>query len=222
MAAQAAQEWPPKLGDQAVLELASDWALSSGLVLRPPTSSTDAAYTRPGQSVIHAPYALYPSAFPRKLFQQAMDLQAVYNRLYADVTVDDAFLDKVIGGAVSKVDEFQGRLYDIWKQVKKEGICQVRFGCPRMIQMAQSQVSLTGTTPVAQPLALGLFRSDYLVHAPADLPPSEHTIKQVEFNTISASFASLSTRVGELHRCVDRTHSGQTLAVCSSSGIHEH
>lgn len=131
MAAQAAQEWPPKLGDQAVLELASDWALSNGLVLRPPTSSTEAAYTRPGQSVIHAPYALYPSAFPRKLFQQAMDLQAAYNRLYADVTVDDAFLDKVIGGAVSKVDEFQGRLYDIWKQVKKEGIRQVRLGCPR-------------------------------------------------------------------------------------------
>ncbi|GAA5959576.1 hypothetical protein JCM8115_003757 [Rhodotorula mucilaginosa] len=178
MAADAAQEWPPKQGDEAVLELASDWALSNGLVLRPPTSSTDdAAYTRPGQSVIHAPYALYPSAFPRKLFQQAIDLQAAYNRLYADVTVDDAFLDQVIGGAVSKVDEFQGRLYDIWKQVKKEGI--------------------------RQPLALGLFRSDYLVHAPADLPSSEHTIKQVEFNTISASFASLSTRVGELHRYLE-------------------
>ena len=143
MAADAAQEWPPKQGDEAVLELASDWALSNGLVLRPPTSSTDdAAYTRPGQSVIHAPYALYPSAFPRKLFQQAIDLQAAYNRLYADVTVDDAFLDQVIGGAVSKVDEFQGRLYDIWKQVKKEGIRQVRPP-PLPSRWRNFQVSLT-------------------------------------------------------------------------------
>lgn len=53
-----------------------------------------------------------------------------------------------------------------------------------------------------QPLALGIFRSDYLVHAPADLPPHQHSIKQVEFNTISASFAALSTRVGHLHRSV--------------------
>ncbi|GAA5977581.1 hypothetical protein JCM10908_005028 [Rhodotorula pacifica] len=174
----SAPEWPPRLDEgaqAAVLELACDWALSHGLVLRPPTTSAPACdYTQPGQSVIHAPYALYPSAFPRKLFEQAIELQEKYNRLYADVTVHDQFLEHVIGGAVSKVDEFQGRLYEIWKQVKKEGI--------------------------RQPLALGLFRSDYLVHAPADLPQDQHSIKQVEFNTISASFASLSTRVGELHR----------------------
>ncbi|GAA5873466.1 hypothetical protein JCM3774_002425 [Rhodotorula dairenensis] len=183
----AAQDWPPRLDDgaqAAVLELACDWALSNGLVLRPPTAASSpssslpaGAYTAPGQSVIHAPYALYPSAFPRRLFEQAIRLQSAYNRLYADVTVDDRFLEQVIGGAVSKVDEFQGRLYEIWKQVKQEGI--------------------------RQPLALGLFRSDYLVHAPADLPDSEHSIKQVEFNTISASFASLSTRVGELHRYLE-------------------
>lgn len=139
----AAQDWPPRLDNgaqAAVLQLACDWALANGLVLRPPTASsppaaaaaaaaagtgTGAAYAAPGQSVIHAPYALYPSAFPRNLFEQAVRLQPAYNRLYADVTVDDRFLEQVIGGAVSKVDEFQGRLYEIWKQVKQEGIRQV-------------------------------------------------------------------------------------------------
>lgn len=49
-----------------------------------------------------------------------------------------------------------------------------------------------------QPLQLGLFRSDYLLH---QLSPSDDlSIKQVEFNTISSSFGALSTKVSELHR----------------------
>ena len=50
-----------------------------------------------------------------------------------------------------------------------------------------------------QPLQLGLFRSDYLVHAPADGKTS--SLKQVEFNTISSSFGTLSERSANLHRC---------------------
>lgn len=52
-------------------------------------------------------------------------MQPLYNDLYARVTVDDEFLDEVVGGAVAKVDEFQGRLYEIYKQVKSEGVRQV-------------------------------------------------------------------------------------------------
>lgn len=127
----ASQDWPPQSGEAAqaaVLDLACDWALANGLVLRPQTGSPAATTlgSKPGQLAIHAPFALYPSAFPRRLFQQALALQPVYNQLYADVTVDDRFLEHVIGGAVSKVDEFQGRLYEMWKQVKREGIRQVR------------------------------------------------------------------------------------------------
>ena len=51
-----------------------------------------------------------------------------------------------------------------------------------------------------QPLHLGLFRSDYLLHQPTlDGPIS---LKQVEFNTIASSFGGLSQRVAGLHRCV--------------------
>ena len=51
-----------------------------------------------------------------------------------------------------------------------------------------------------QPLQLGLFRSDYMVHLPdANAPAS---LKQVEFNTISSSFGTLSERVAALHRYV--------------------
>ncbi|POY70883.1 putative Glutathione synthase [Rhodotorula taiwanensis] len=196
----ASQDWPPQSGEAAqaaVLDLACDWALANGLVLRPQTGSPAATTlgSKPGQLAIHAPFALYPSAFPRRLFQQALALQPVYNQLYADVTVDDRFLEHVIGGAVSKVDEFQGRLYEIWKQVKREGIMQ--------------------------PLSLGLFRSDYLVHAPTDLPAEQHSIKQVEFNTISASFAALSTRVGDLHRYLEQSGAYPPHAALSTSAIPE-
>ncbi|CCG82387.1 Putative uncharacterized protein [Taphrina deformans PYCC 5710] len=46
---------------------------------------------------------------------------------------------------------------------------------------------------------LGLFRSDYLLHSVGDEPIS---IKQVEFNTISASFGSLATRTAEAHKAM--------------------
>ncbi|GJN92840.1 hypothetical protein Rhopal_005878-T1 [Rhodotorula paludigena] len=171
----AAADWPLQLvqqDEQLVLDLASDYALGNGLVLRPLPSSPGAAPSL--TSAIHAPYSLYPSAFPRHLFEQARELQPAYNELYARVTADDRFLDRVVGGAVSKVDEFQGRLYEIYKQVQAEGI--------------------------KQPLSLGLFRSDYLVHAPEGADTKDYAIKQVEFNTISSSFGALSTRVGDLHR----------------------
>ena len=46
---------------------------------------------------------------------------------------------------------------------------------------------------VCQPITMGIHRSDYLVHA-------DHTLKQVELNTIAASFSSLSALTSELHR----------------------
>lgn len=118
--------WPPAQSpadESALLHLATDYALSHGLVLRPQPTT---AGSSPSQtSVIHAPYALFPSPFPRRLFSQALELQPLYNALYAHAATDDGFLREVVGGAVSKVDEFQGRLFDIWETVKREGVKQV-------------------------------------------------------------------------------------------------
>lgn len=48
-----------------------------------------------------------------------------------------------------------------------------------------------------QPLSLGLFRSDYMLHAPSE--DKVPTLRQVEFNTISSSFGGLSALVTSLH-----------------------
>jgi glutathione synthase len=51
-----------------------------------------------------------------------------------------------------------------------------------------------------QDLALGLFRSDYMVHFDPENTTAEPGIKQVEFNTIASSFGGLSSKVSMLHR----------------------
>lgn len=69
------------------------------------------------------------------------------------------------------MDDFISRLWKIHVAVQKEGY--------------------------AQTLSLGLYRSDYMAHVPAD--SGSASLKQVEFNTISASFGGLSERVSGLH-----------------------
>jgi glutathione synthetase len=49
-----------------------------------------------------------------------------------------------------------------------------------------------------QPLALGVHRSDYMVDTGSSYSSSPRLL-QIELNTVAASFASLSTRVAELH-----------------------
>lgn len=52
-----------------------------------------------------------------------------------------------------------------------------------------------------QPFHLGIFRSDYLLHAPQG-SSEPISLKQVEFNTISSSFGALSERASGLHKSV--------------------
>lgn len=51
-----------------------------------------------------------------------------------------------------------------------------------------------------QKITLGIHRSDYMVHS---VEGKEKTLKQVELNTIAASFSNLSSLVSEMHRLVD-------------------
>lgn len=86
-----------------------------------------------------------------------------------------AFASDTNEARLAKVDEFMGKLWDTHMEVKKEGY--------------------------TQSLALGLFRSDYMLHIGGE---SEHastpSLKQVEFNTIASSFGGLSTKVAGLHK----------------------
>ena len=69
------------------------------------------------------------------------------------------------------VDDFISNLWKVHLAVKKEGY--------------------------VQPLSLGLFRSDYMIHTPPQ--STSPSLKQVEFNTIASSFGGLSSLVARLH-----------------------
>ncbi|CDU22508.1 related to glutathione synthase [Sporisorium scitamineum] len=180
--------WPPSLPDESrdyLSTQATDYALANGIVYRPvPVAPSRHPAT---DSAIHAPFSLFPSPFPRALFEKAQTIQPAYDLLYAQVSSDHTFLQRVIGESVVQVDEFQKQLWDIYVAVKDD---------------------------LVQSLSLGLFRSDYLLHdaqnensAIAEMGgrSGQLELKQVEFNTISASFGALCTKVNGLHRHVSQT-----------------
>jgi len=120
--------WPPELSPEQLEELTSQaktYALSHGLLYLP--VSAPGTQQPPLSSAIHAPFALFPTPFPRKAFEEAQSMQQVYNVLYARVASDEAFLDRVLSAdtAVGRVDEFVGQLWRIWKEVRTEGFAQV-------------------------------------------------------------------------------------------------
>ncbi|KAH8109754.1 glutathione synthase [Phellopilus nigrolimitatus] len=169
-------DWPPALSDEQRAELtrlATTYALAHGLLYLPlpdPAAPPAPAPAAAPQSAIHAPLALLPAPFPRALFAGARRLQRVYNVLYARVALDAPFLDAVMG-ALADVDDFTAQLWRSWRRLRDDA------GIP-------------------EPLHLGLFRSDYLLH---DVPGAPLALKQVEFNTISSSFGALAERVSGLH-----------------------
>ncbi|KAF9187147.1 hypothetical protein BGZ51_001529 [Haplosporangium sp. Z 767] len=161
---------------QILKDAALDFCLSHGLVVRPPIAANDTAALAGG--VINAPVSLFPTPFPTNAFNDAIKIQPLYNQLVHDISQDDAFLKEIME-SLSTVDDFVKRLYDLYLVVKKEGI--------------------------AQPASLGIHRSDYIIHLNQGQDFSDAKIKQVELNTISVSFGSLSSLTGDLHRYLTST-----------------
>lgn len=183
-------KWPPILPEEQLNYLtfqATTYALACGLLYLPPTNGQPLPPI-PG-SAIHAPFALFPTPFPKALFERAKRLQYIYNVLYARVASDDAFLDEILSAttAVGRVDQFVGSLWRIWKDLRDDRLPQVS---------AHISDPFGPYSALSQSLQLGIFRSDYLMHHVGD----KLDIKQVEFNTISSSFGALSQRVSGLHK----------------------
>jgi len=159
-------KFPPTLSEYQERWLKSnilDWCMSNGLMLAQPDE--------PGRA--HAvPVTLYPSPFSRHGFDNALEIQTAFNRLYHAVVNQPQFVVDELSRATSSDDEFTLRLLDIYRKT-----------------VDTRTQHLTG----------GLFRSDYLVDRARTSTDEGRQIKQVEFNTVSVSFASLATRVTQLH-----------------------
>ncbi|XP_035691731.1 glutathione synthetase-like [Branchiostoma floridae] len=126
------------------------------------------------------PFVLLPSPVPRFLFDQARAVQKDFNLLVHRVSHDRAFLTRCLSSVI-KVDNFTAGLFHIYEQVQKEG--------------------------VAQPICLGVHRSDYLLDTTNNAVMETHGVtanrqfqlKQTEINTIAAAGAGFAEKMASVH-----------------------
>ncbi|KAM9296340.1 glutathione synthetase [Gastrophryne carolinensis] len=121
------------------------------------------------------PFSLLPSPVPRALFEQAKSVQEDFNLLVDRISQNPTFLEQTLSSAM-KVDDFVERLFKVYRHVLNEGLAQSVF--------------------------LGINRSDYMFDCRAD---GTSSLKQIEINTIAASFGGLSSRTPEVHQQILRT-----------------
>ncbi|KAM8862986.1 glutathione synthetase [Spinachia spinachia] len=122
--------------------------------------------------VTYAPFTLFPTPVPKDVFLQALAVQTHYNTLVDRISQDPEFLQEALASTI-EVDDFTARLFRIHQQIFKEGR--------------------------AQSIVLGLNRSDYMLDQGKD---GSVSLKQIEINTIAASFGGLSSRTADVHRHV--------------------
>jgi glutathione synthetase len=124
-----------------------------------------------------APMSLLPNAYPKDALADAQSVATSFNELVDRVSRDAKFLERTLGGGVAEMDPFTAQILKLYKQVYVDG---------------------DKDSPANRADRLGIHRSDYMLHAPSEGEP--YQLKQVELNTIAASFAGLSSRIFNLHR----------------------
>mmetsp|Transcript_17200 Transcript_17200/g.29728 ORF Transcript_17200/g.29728 Transcript_17200/m.29728 type:complete len:486 (-) Transcript_17200:408-1865(-) len=139
-------------------------------------------------SYVHPPFSLTPSPVPRTLFKQAYELAEDFNLLVHRVSQDREFLYETLEPC-RQGDEFTATLLDILKESES-------FESPQ------------------QPIVLGVHRSDYMAATGEGGP----WLRQIEINTIAASFPMLSHATCALHRYVVSRYG----AGCSLQDLPEH
>ncbi|XP_060930461.1 glutathione synthetase [Limanda limanda] len=120
--------------------------------------------------VTYTSFTLFPTPVPKAVFHQALAVQTHYNTLVDRISQDPDFLQEALASTIA-VDDFTARLFKIHQQILKEGR--------------------------SQSIVLGLNRSDYMLDQSED---GTSSLKQIEINTIAASFGGLTSRTPDLHR----------------------
>lgn len=163
----------PKEELEELVDKAKDWALMNGMCLRSKTNFD--------RDVLQfAPFALFPSPFPREEFYNACDIQIILNTLIHKVAYDYDFLKDTLQETI-KVDDFTKNLFNIYEIIHKEG--------------------------AAQKVSLGMLRSDLMLDTSCpkkdtEMIKSHCCWKQVEINTIASGFGWLGPAATQLHKFV--------------------
>uniref|UniRef100_A0A914IEE7 Glutathione synthetase n=1 Tax=Globodera rostochiensis TaxID=31243 RepID=A0A914IEE7_GLORO len=136
---------------EAMVEDAINWAHIHGLVIRTKEISPK------NDIAMFMPFALFPTPFPREMFEQARDVQTAMQLLYFRVASDFEFLREHIQSVAASEDRIR-RLLEIAQIVHDEGI--------------------------KQPLTVVVMRSDYMCDVGKNEHTGEpvYGLKQIETN----------------------------------------
>ncbi|CAK9215967.1 unnamed protein product [Sphagnum troendelagicum] len=123
----------PRVNDEPLVSdlvpQALSWSSLNGLVIGDKNHKRSG--TVPGIGLVHAPFSLLPSPFPRQAFSQAIELAPLFNLLADRVSQDAEFLQQTLA-RTRKADHFIARLLDIHLQMLDEGMKQkIRLGLHR-------------------------------------------------------------------------------------------
>lgn len=162
----------------ALIALIKDWQINHGSLLKLVKSEQE-------HSVLSYPVgvSVFPTAFPRIQFNRAVDLQPIYNELYATIAMNEDWLYERTKDLIT-VEPLARALWEIYQEAQMAGL--------------------------AQGITAGIFRSDYMLHVDdctqlGSKLPSDTTLKQVEFNAYSCSGGSHAKRVADMHRYIAHT-----------------
>jgi len=91
--------YPPSLSLEQhgnLLSTIRDWAIAHGLAVRPSGTLAPRERNPGGVLAVPAPVTLFPSLFPKRCFDQALDMATAYNELYAKVAMDEGWLGDIM------------------------------------------------------------------------------------------------------------------------------
>jgi len=150
---------------------AQDWVQANGVVMR----------NRDHSHLINfAPFMLFPTPFPRYLYDEATLVQKDFQTLSHLASLDHAFIEESLKSVIIH-DEFTKRQFEIYTEIKNGGFKPKFY--------------------------FNITRSDYMIDqidVSADSGKDRaYEIKQIEMNMIAASFAGLCTKVQKLHHFMD-------------------
>ena len=101
--------YPPDLSaeqEQWLVQAVKDWTIEHGLVVRPAPAVVADEINPHHVLATNAPVTLFPSPFPKSLFDQARDLQTAYNDLYAAVASDESWLESILKESVGQTESW--------------------------------------------------------------------------------------------------------------------
>lgn len=135
-----------------------------------------------------APISLLPNIFPAQSFMTAKSLAPHFNLLVDRISRNGKFLNDTLAGtggdsesSVISKDAYTRKLLELYNAIYMTE--ETEGGKPNFAKMADR---------------LGIQRSDYMLN-PSSTQSGLFELKQVELNTIAASFAGLATNVAKLH-----------------------